>query len=76
MGLGGEYRINLYRDDGSLSLVVLLNAHADADAKGEAESMLKNGLVLADIWREEVRVGTVRYRAGRPSPVLGWRIVS
>ena len=41
MGYSGEYRIQFYRDDESLSFVMVLHARADMDAKGEAEKMLK-----------------------------------
>ena len=66
MGFGGEYRILLYRDDGSLSFVMAVNARAEMDAKDEAERMLKNGLVCAEIWRDEVRICSIDHRTGHP----------
>ncbi len=66
MGFSGEYRIYLYRSDESLSCTMVLHARADMDAKGEAERLLKNGLVRAEIWRDEVRVGAIDLRNGRP----------
>lgn len=66
MGYSGEYRIQFYRDDESLSFVMVLHARADMDAKGEAEKMLKDGLVRAEIFRDEVRVGSVDLRTGPP----------
>jgi len=79
MGFGGEYRIHLYRDDGSLSFVMAVHARADMDAKDEAERMLQNGLVRAEIWRDEVRVGSIDHRNGQPvadqSAPDSWRIV-
>lgn len=68
MGFGGEYRINLYRDDESLSLVMVVHARADMDAKGEAERMLKDGLVRAEIWRDDVKVGAIDLRADLRAP--------
>ena len=62
MGFGGEYRIHLYRDDESLSLVMILHARSELDAKSEAGRMLKDGLVRAEIWRDEVRIGAVDLR--------------
>jgi len=68
MGFGGEYRINLYRDDESLSLVMVVHARADMDAKSEAERMLKDGLVRAEIWRDDVRVGVIDLRTELRAP--------
>jgi len=64
---GREYRIYLYRDDESLSVVMVLRAWADKDAKVEAERMLKDGLVLAEIWRDEIKVVTLDNRTVPPS---------
>jgi len=68
MGFGGEYRINLYRDDESLSIVMVVHARADMDAKSEAERMLKDGLVRAEIWRDDVRVGVIDLRTELRAP--------
>ena len=82
MGFGGEYRINLYRGDETLSLVMVLHARADMDAKVEAERMLKDGLVRAEIWRDDVRIGSVDLRTSPPGvapdqvPPHLWRIES
>ena len=67
MGFGGEYRIYLFRDDNSLSFVMVLHARADMDAKDEAERMLQDGLVRAEIWRDDVKIGAVDLRTGPPS---------
>jgi len=73
--MAGEYRIDLYRGDASLSLVMLLHARADMDAKEEAERMLKNGLVRAEIWRDDVKIGTIDHRVGLRDVVPEqWRI--
>ena len=68
MGFGGQYRINLYREDESLSIVMVVHARADMDAKGEAERMLKDGLVRAEIWRDDVRVGAIDLRTALRTP--------
>ena len=67
MGFGGEYRIHLYRDDGSLSFVMAVHARADMDAKDEAERMLQNGIVRDEIWRDEVRIASIDHRSGQPA---------
>ena len=67
MGFGGEYRIDLYRDDDTLSVVMVVHARADIDAKVDAERMLKDGLVRAEIWRDDVRIGVLDHRTARPS---------
>lgn len=67
MGFGGEYRIHLYRDNESLSCVMILHALADVDAKSEAKRMLKNGLVRAEIWRDEDKIGAIDLRTAPSS---------
>ena len=67
MGFGGEYRIHLYRDDETLSVVMVVHARADMDAKDEAERMLRDGLVRAEIWRDDVKIGVLDRRTGPPS---------
>jgi hypothetical protein len=67
VGYGGEYRIYLYREDESLSFVMALYARADMDAKDQAEKMLKDGLVRAEIWRDEIKVATLDHRTIPPS---------
>ena len=62
MGFGGEYRIDLYRDDETLSVVMVVHARADMDAKNEAERMLRGRLVRAEIWRDDVRIGVLDHR--------------
>ena len=80
MGMAGNYRIHLYRDDETLSLVMVFHARADRDAKDEAEKMLQDGLVRAEIWRDDVKIGTLDYRTALPSVVSDqwvpdqWRI--
>jgi hypothetical protein len=71
MGFGGEYHIHLYRDDETISLVMVLHAGADMDAKSEAKRMLKDGLVRADIWRNDVKVAAVDLQTGPPSTASG-----
>ena len=64
MGFGGEYRINLYRHDETLSFVMVFYARTDADAEDQAERMLAHGLVRAEIWRDDVRIATIDARTG------------
>ena len=67
MGFGGEYHINLYRHDETLSVVMVFYARADADAEDQAERMLVHGLVRAEIWRDDIRIAAIDARTGPPT---------
>lgn len=47
-----DYEIRLHRADGTLSIVMLVSAVGDLDAKAQARDMLKDGLANAHIWRD------------------------
>jgi hypothetical protein len=47
-----EYEIRLHHADGSLSVVMMVTAIGDADAKAQATKMLEDGLANAHIWRD------------------------
>ena len=48
-----DYEIRLHRSDGELSLVAILPAMGDEDAKRLAKSMLQADLTDAHIWNED-----------------------
>ena len=61
-----EYQIRLYRDDGSLSMVMLFMASRDSIAEHEAERMLNGELTSAHIWNGDKLVRTLHSVNGRP----------
>jgi hypothetical protein len=42
---------------------MILYARSELDAKSEARRMLKDGLVRAEIWRDEDKIGAIDLRA-------------
>ena len=56
------YEILLHKADGVLSIVMIVTALCDADAKAQAARMLKGKMAYAEIWNDTVEIGTVRRR--------------
>ena len=54
-----DYQIRLHKLDGALSIIMMVSAIGDTDAKNQALLMLKNGLSNAYIWREKKLVASI-----------------
>lgn len=54
-----EYEIQLFKSDGSLSIIMTVAALGPHDAKIRASKMLHAGIDYAIIWQGFVEVGTV-----------------
>jgi hypothetical protein len=54
-----HYEIRFHRQDGRLSLVMLVPAASEADAKAQARRMLMGDLANANIWRAGTLVDSV-----------------
>ena len=54
-----DYEVRFHRADGSLSLVMILPALSDRDAKRQAEKMLSAGLTNAHIWNDGELVDSI-----------------
>jgi hypothetical protein len=54
-----HYEIRFHRQDGRLSLVMLVPAANEADAKDQARRMLMGDLANANIWRAGTLVDSV-----------------
>ena len=54
-----EYEIQLFKSDGSLSIIMTVAAIGPHDAKIQATKMLQAGIDYAIIWQGLVEVGTV-----------------
>jgi len=50
--LGTDYEVRLHRADGHLSIVMVILATSDRDAKNQAQSMLRDSIVNAHVWRD------------------------
>lgn len=64
MGTTREYHIRLYRDDGTLSVVLACDASQDSIATREALKMLNCELTRAHIWRDNRLIRTFDYVDG------------
>lgn len=56
------YEILLHKADGVLSIVMMVTAISDPDAKTQAKGMLKGKLAYARIWNETLEIAIVRRR--------------
>ncbi len=54
-----DYEIRLHRADGTLSIVMLVSAVGDLDARSQAADMLKGEMSNAHIWRDGKLVDSV-----------------
>ena len=59
-----EYHIRLYRDDGTLSVVLACDASQDSIAAREALRLLNHELTRAHIWRDNELIRTFDYVDG------------
>ena len=59
-----EYEIRLYRDDGTLSVVVALAAKEHSIAARKARQMLNQQLTRAHIWQDQRLILTFEYVDG------------
>ena len=54
-----DYEIRLHRSDGTLSIVMLISAANDQDARGQAAAMVRSEIANAHIWRDGQLVDSV-----------------
>jgi hypothetical protein len=68
-----EFRIQVYRQDGELSVYLFTPAWDVADATEQAERLVSCALPKAEVWRDGLLVDTVRVAGattGSPTPKL------